>query len=426
MPSDQSLAEQRRAAGLALRTQGTLVVASDGSDESLGALIVAQELAIRFGYTPELVSVLEPTDVLIPPLRSEPPPLHRGATRLQDRRERLRLLCKRALHDQARLTTRMLIGDVATTIATAATCHRAQLVLTGRVAHRRIERAIRREMPLAVARVGPVPVLSVPSASSTLPRIVVVAVGNGHAASRLGPVARALFQDAVAVHLVSVEPHVPAPWEKEARADENELTHHAQRAFADVMASWKLPADIPIETHILTGDESSALLSFVTNVGADLLVVGAAQRRHGVHLPGTDLATKLYRAATCSILLIPVQTHATTPRGAATSVSLAASEWPTLLGDFAMRNRGRRASLIVDEHGGPPQSVVQDWTLSGVHCDRGAGTIAIMLADPGDPQRHVSHVVAQPTVLALQGESSGCDDLLVVGYADGQLTLSLS
>ena len=49
-----------------------------------------------------------------------------------------------------------------------------------------------------------------------------------------------------------------------------------------------------------------------------------------------------------------------------------------------------------------------------------------MLADPGDPQRHVSHVVAQPTVLAVQAASSGCDELLVIGHADGQLTLSLS
>jgi nucleotide-binding universal stress UspA family protein len=320
----------------------------------------------------------------------------------------------------------MVIGDVATSIATAAACHHAQLVVTGRVAHGKIERAIRRETPLAVARAGPVPVLSVPSTTSKLPRVVVVAVGNGHAAARLGPVARALFQDAVVVHLVSVEPLVPASWESEARADENDLTHWAQRAFADVIASWKLPADVPIETHILTGHESSALLSFVTTAGADLLVVGAAQRRQGVHLPGTDLATKLYRAASCSILLIPVGTHAIVSRTAATSVSLDPSAWPTLLRDFAVRNRGRHASLMVDEQGGPPQPVVHDWTLSGVHCDGDAGTIAIMLADPSDPQRHFAHVVAQPTALAFQGASSGCDDLLVVGYADGQLTISLS
>jgi len=301
MSSEPFMAERSPGPAFATRTQGTVVVASDGSEESLGALIVGRELARRFGSAIELVSVLEPTGVLVPPLRPEPPPLHRGATRLQDRRERLRALCECALHDQALVTTRMLIGDVATSIATAATCHRAELIVTGRVAHGKIERAIRRETPLELARAGPVPVLSVPSASSTLPRVVVVAVGDGHAASRLAPVARALFQDAVAVHLVSVEALVPAPWEREARADENELTHQTQRAFADVMASWKLPADVPIETHILTGDESSALLSFATTVGADLLAVGAAHPRHGVHLPGADLATKLYRAASCSI-----------------------------------------------------------------------------------------------------------------------------
>ena len=426
MPSDLSLGERSRESEFALRTQGTLVVASDGSDDSMGALIVARELANSFRSALELVSVLEPTSVIIPPLRPQPAPLHRGATRLQDRRERLRMLCERALAGQPRFSTRMLIGDVPTSIASAAKCHRAQLVVTGRVAHGRIERAIRRETPLAVARAGPVPVLAVPSDTSRLPRVIVVAVADGHAAARLGPVARALFHEAVAIHLVSVEPLEAAPWESEARADEDELTHRTQRAFAAVMASWKLPADVPVETHILTGDGAAVLASFVRTVRADLLIVGAAQRKHGVHLPGADLATKLYRAVSCSTLLVPVQERATLSGASSTSISLTTSEWPALLRDFAMRNGGRRASLIVDEHGGPSRSVVQDWTLSGVDCDGELGAIAIMLGDPDDPQRHLSHVVAHPTVLALHGTSPGCDDLLVIGYADGQISLDLS
>jgi nucleotide-binding universal stress UspA family protein len=427
MPSDPSSVEQNRGRELAMRTQGTLVVASDGSDNSVGALIVARELAHGFGSALELVSVLEPVGIVVPPLRAAPPPLHEGATRVQDRRDRLRVLCERALCDrQPRPTTRMLIGDVPTSIATAAKCHRARLVVTGRVAHGRIERAIRRETPLAIARAGPVPVLAVPSTSSRLPRVIVVAVGQGHAAARLGPIARALFREAVAIHLVSVEPLVSAPWESEARADEDELTHRTQRAFSAIMTSWKLPADVPIETHILTGNGSDALVAFVTRVGADLLVVGAAQRRQRPHLSGGDLAAKLYRAVSCSTLLVPVQGRATPPGVAATSISLTTSEWPALLRDFATRNGGRRASLMVDEQGGPPRAVVQDWTLSGVDCDGEVGAIAIMLADLDDPQRHLSHVVARPSVLALHGASPGCDDLLVIGYADGQLTLDLS
>lgn len=339
---------------------------------------------------------------------------------------RLRMLCERAQVGQPRCSTRMLIGDVPKSIAAAAQGHRAQLVVTGRVAHGRIERAIRRETPLAIARAGPVPVLSVPATIAKLPRVIVVAVGDGHAAARVGNVARSLFHEAVAIHLVAVEPLVAAPWERDARAEEDELTHRIQRAFAGVRASWTLPADVPIETHILTGDESAALVSFVTTVGADLLVVGAAQPRPGLRLPGAHLATKLYRAVSCAILLVPVQERATPPAAAATSISLSTSEWPALLRDFAMRNSGRRASLMVDEHGGPPRAVVRDWTLSGVECERDLGAIAIMLADPDDPHRHLSHVVAQPTVLALHGTSPGCDDLLVIGYADGQLTLDLA
>ena len=298
--------------------------------------------------------------------------------------------------------------------------------MTGRVAHGRIERAVRRETPLAIARAGAVPVLAVPSTTSRLPRVIVVAVGDGRAAALVGPVAQALFHEAVAIHLVAVEPLVAAPWDRDARAEEDELTHQIQRAFAAVRASWTLPSDVPIETHILTGDASEALVSFVNTVGADLVVVGVAEPPPGPHLPSAHMATKLYRAVSCGILLVPERGHATPPGAGATSISLARSEWPTLVRDFAMRNGGRRASLIVDERGGPPRAVVRDWTLSGVDCERDLGAIAIMLADPDDPQRHLSHIVAQPTVLALHGLSPGCDELLVIGYADGQITLSLA
>jgi nucleotide-binding universal stress UspA family protein len=422
MPFNRSFGEQNRESELAMQTQRTLVVASDGSDDSVGALIVARELATRFGFAMELVSVLEPAGVIVPPLRSAPPPLHPGATRVQDRRERLQRLCERTMAGEPRCSTRLLIGDVSTSIATAATSHHAELVVTGRVAHGRIERAIRRETPLATARDGPVPVLAVPPTSSKLPRVVVVALRDGRAAARVGSMARALFHEAVAIHLVTVEPLVAAPWERDARVDEDELTHRTQRVFADVMASWKLPSDIPLETHVLTGDESAALAAFVKTVGADLLVVGAGRRR----LPGADLATKLYRAVSCATLLVPVQEPAALRSAPRTSISLSNSEWPTLLRHFGTRNGGRRASLTIDQRGGPPHAVVRDWMLSGVDCDPDVEAVSIMLADPDDPQRHLSHVVSRPSVLAIHGTSPGSDDILVIGYADGQLTLDLS
>jgi hypothetical protein len=43
-----------------------------------------------------------------------------------------------------------------------------------------------------------------------------------------------------------------------------------------------------------------------------------------------------------------------------------------------------------------------------------------------DATRHLSHVIAHPTVLAVHDARPECDEMLVIGYDGGQLTLELS
>ncbi len=426
MPTHMSPGEQSRARAQDVPRLGTIVVASDGSDDSTGALTVARELAHHLGTGMELVSVIEPTNVIVPPMQPAHAPLHRGATRIQDRRERLRILCDDVLAGCPRCPTRILLGEPPTSIARAARCHGAPLVITGRVAHGRIERAMRREMPLATARAGHVPILSVGRATWGLPRRVVVAVGEGEAAARLAPIAHALFHDARVVHLVAILPHAFATWERPSRVEDDERQHDAQRAFARATAAWARSADVPIETHVLSGETGATLAAFVVAAGADLLVVGQARRARGEHLPIADLATRMFRTVSCGTLIVPVARYRRVGDEAATSVSIAAGEWPALLREFTERNRGRRASLTIDAAGAEPRAFVEGWALSGIDCDPGATAIAIRLHDPAAPVRHLSHVITRPSVLAVQDAQPGCDELLVIGYDGGQITLSLS
>ena len=69
---------------------------------------------------------------------------------------------------------------------------------------------------------------------------------------------------------------------------------------------------------------------------------------------------------------------------------------------------------------------METWTLTGVDCDPAGRAVAIMLADPADATRHVTHVVATPVVIAINSAQPGCDEALVIGYVDGQIVLSLS
>ena len=407
-------------------TSGTIVAASDGRDDSGGALFLARALADRLATGFEVVSVVEPTNTIIPPIQPALQALHHGVTRVQDRRDRLRALCGCSLAGRPRCPIRILLGDVPSSIAAAAEGHGAQLVVTGRVPHGPIERAMRRETALATARCGRTPVLAVPPTVRELPRTVVVAVGQGRAAARLAPIARALFAESVAVHLVCVKRDTSARWESDARLEDDAREHAAERAFARALASWALPADVPVNTHIVTGTVSGALTSFARSVGADLIVIGSTGAASTPRVELRDAATRLFHAVSCAVLLVPVAQSAAGEDEGPTAVSLAIRDWPSLLTNFSKRNCGRAASLSVEEQGHEARSVVRSWTLAGVACARVPRVIEIMLADPTDPTRHLSHVITAPTVSAMHVATLGCDDALLVRYPGGQMVLTLA
>jgi nucleotide-binding universal stress UspA family protein len=252
---------------------GPVVVASDGSEASAGGLIIAQDLACALGTSLEVMSVLAPTNELPPPPRTAAAPPPGGATRIRDRRERLRLLCDHALTGQPSYTTRILFGDVASSIARAAESRGARLVVTGRVFHRRIDRATRVETPLAIARTGGVPVLAVPM-TARLPRRVVVAVGEGESAASLAGTARALFRDALV-----------------------------------------------IETHDAAGDGGVTIAGFACTAGADLLVVGQVHESPGCCQPIADLATQMFHMLPCAILVVPMERHALRPSAGVSGIA---------------------------------------------------------------------------------------------------------
>lgn len=244
---------------------GPVAVASDGCEPSAAGLIVAQELARELGTGLEVMSVIEPTNLYFPP--------HCGATRVRDRRERLRILCDHTLTGQPSYTTRILFGDVAVAVARAAESHGARIIVTGRLPHCRPGHATRHETPLAIARAGGVPVLAVPG-TARLPRRVVVAVGECESAAHLSAISQALFHDALVV---------------EARAS--------------------------------TGDAGATIAGFARAAEADLLVVGQVRSPFGPYQPIEDLPTRLFRALGCAMLVVPIDRHALRPAGEVSGIA---------------------------------------------------------------------------------------------------------
>ena len=302
----RTVTREQRAPLAVQPSTGPILVASDGAPASASAFSVAHLLAARATAEVHVVSVLEPSGVVVPPIDVPLAPLRPGASRVEERRARLELLARGASLDAALWPVEIVPGDSVPAIARIATERRAPLIVTGHTHHGVVERLIRRETPLAIAHAAGVPVLAVPPMVAHLPHSVVVAVELGAAGAHLHDVAGALFSDAVAVHLVHVrEPALPRH-ERDVRRQEETDDRAFERAFERASAGWRLPADVSTATHVLMGRPADELLTFARSVDADLIVVGSSPPTHVPSLPHRSLAARLYREWPQALLLVPI------------------------------------------------------------------------------------------------------------------------
>jgi nucleotide-binding universal stress UspA family protein len=232
--------------------------------------------------------------------------LRPGASRVEERRAELELLAHGTAVEAARWPVEIVLGDPIPSIVQVAAERVAPLVVTGHTHHGMVERLVRRETPLGIARAARVPVLAVPPGMTHLPRSVVVAVELGDAGAHVSDVAGALFSEAVAVHLAHVrEPALPRH-ARVLRAEEDADDRAVERAFERARAGWRLPADVSTVTHVLVGKPSEALQEFAASVAADLVVVGLTVAAHAAALPHRSLAARLYREWPKALLLVPI------------------------------------------------------------------------------------------------------------------------
>jgi nucleotide-binding universal stress UspA family protein len=405
--------------------QGPILVASDGREASLAAFTTARLLAERGRTDVEVVSVLEPLNVIAPPLDEPEPHVHPGTSRVRERRDRLAELERQARGADAGWPTEIALGSTVPSIARIARERSARLVVTGHVHHGVVERVVRGETPLGVVRAGRVPVLAVPEAMTRLPRCVVVAVEHGSAAAALAPMARMLFSDAVEVHLVHVRPPALALYERERREEDDAYVHAMERSFASARRGWALPADVSVTTHVRVGRPADGLSEYADAVGADLLVVGIAVHAASPHFPGRELAVRLFHGSPRAMLLVPVEARPGTHVGETTTTSTDPRDWGLLLALFTRRNARRLVSLAVDEPGLGMRFVARRQPLVGVEYDEREHAAYVVLAPADDTAPHLTHRVARPVALAAYRRGDDGDEALVIGHPDGQAVLTV-
>jgi nucleotide-binding universal stress UspA family protein len=288
-----------------VRETGSILLATNGSAEAGAALRFAAALAAREQALLHVLTVLAPLPAL--PAQAAAAAyqsgyeLERGEQILNRVRAELTVLPA-----TPRSLATMLVGAPGPSIANAAQEWKADLIVLGAGRHGAVERFLSGDNVVRVLRHAKVPVITVPTGRSALPRDGIVAVDFGAASLAAARVAASLLGGGK-LHLVHVRPEIDIPptdptgWSALYEAGANTLL---------TKLGDELRLECPglhVTNRLLKGHTATVLLDLIATSGADLVAVG--QHGHGVvdRLLFGSVAQAMVRSAPCAVLVTPAQ-----------------------------------------------------------------------------------------------------------------------
>lgn len=287
----------------------TILIAASGTPESIAAARVALALARRRGALPEALRAFDPGIVAMP---GAAPSLIGLAEDLlaaephQARKRELRAALAAELGESVDWPTHVRIGTPAGAIVREAEKAGAAMIVVGLRRHGVVDRVLRDETALHVARVAGVPVLCVVPSLEALPRRVVVGVDFSRASLRAARAALSVVGDGGTLVPAYVRPDVDYDDETTEGLGVIE-THGVAAAFERLRAELAAPSGVQVEPVVLRGEPGAELRSLAERAGADLVAVGS--HRHEATaverwLLGS-VTTDLVRDGRVSVLVVP-------------------------------------------------------------------------------------------------------------------------
>ena len=289
----------RRSEPIAPRQLSRILVATDGTPASEGAMIVAGLLARRHRATVDVVTVL--------PRWGQPPPapefLAITAELLADRLAAVIPQVQRALGWDAAPRRAIRVIDSSSVVDSIAETARREghdLIVTG---NRRgwITRWFRRPTALGVAQRSSVPVLVVPQRVATLPTRAVVGVEGTDVDLRLAATAAGVLAEGAAMHLVHVDTtETPVSRETDRPEFGGEWTARfaeLKRAIAD--------SGIAGVNHVglRGGEPATRLVAYAEGINADLVVAGNQEPGTIADRVSGGIGSRILRASDRCVLL---------------------------------------------------------------------------------------------------------------------------
>ncbi len=401
----------------------TMVVATDGSPASLGALRLGIRLKEHHDTDLEILGIVEPIPVFDAGFLVAVPEVELYESRQEALRLDIMDRIEEAGGEAQGERVRVEAGLPAPRIVRRAEEIGASLIVMGLGRHRPMDRIFGAETALQVVRLSRIPVLAVPHTSSTLPTSAALGVDFSGFSQRGAQAALEVLRDPWEIHLVHVMsgmeflPTVSEEWRTDYEGELQERLSEVAR---------KLPASggSKVHTQVLEGEPAHELLAFVKSRGVELLVAGS----HGLSFVGRllmgSVSTRIIRGARVPVLVIP-------PLDLAPEVERAGPgsgtlhPWVRELQEFTAANAGCRTTLELDDPEVGAQECGRDFPLWGVDYDPRSGRVDIMLGRSGTVEGHLTHSLPNPqSVEVIRGEE-GRDQGLRIRFPRGQILLRI-
>ena len=430
-PTSVSSIRSETNAGTAWTAGGKpILVATDASPTADAAFTMARLLAHRCGANVEVVTVLEPSAMHLPASYPAPTALDNDVERMEALRERARHQISVQVGDSTGWPLDTRLGEPAPTIHRKARERDAELVIMGVSRHGLMDRLYGEETTAHVAQLTAKPLLAVASGVDRLPRTVVIALGINSPPIPTSATMRTLFSEVECVYFVNARPD---PTEHPAAAPRAEPLYldDVQVAYEAVKRSLGLPPGVVQQPVAVSGNPAKEILRFAAGVEADLIIVGQRQGWFLTRWLGTGLAARLLRSTTASVLIVPRLEAAHPTAGAVATAGGGRTEtidqralWPDRLADISRRNRGRPATLELDDApiGGHAQAC--RFPFLGMEYDDSEDQISITLGDPAGERAELTHFVVAPTCVEILEGIYGKTLALRVETEVGQALLS--
>ena len=283
---------------------GAIVVASDGTHDSDGAVRVGVALGRRDGVNAAMLSVVEPHIFLEE---------EGGASADTERLTRVAIEAREGQLLAQRTRTHpgyrgwpfaIHVGNRVDEIVAYAQHQAASLIVLGLGSHGALARVLRRETALRVIRSASTPVLAVPHDAWGVPHSALAAIDFTPSSEDAARAALDLLGGEGTLCLAHVTPRIPIPQGDSRPWGEPTGTEVLGRLEA-VARRLNAPSGVQVEFASLHGEPADELIALAKQHKIDMIATGAHGRTPIGRLVLGSVSTKIVRSADCWVLVAP-------------------------------------------------------------------------------------------------------------------------